>query len=623
MKIVEGAVGRWVLSDTPLAEGGQAVVWRARAADSDDGGWPQVFKQARARTVHRTALLREAELLGWLSEQAPGLTPRLLDTIHNEQALGMILARCPQDADAHAQHLIETEGALALESLLAFVEQIVLQVARLHAAGSPSGRQLIHRDLKPSNILVTDDGAPLLADLGAAAEVSQEPAATSSLGTPVWTPYEQCLAEQSLPEPTWDTYACGVMLFWWLTGVRPSYQDDPSPMLTQRGRDIHAALSEAITGEGHWAVFEALREGVPASELIDPRGHGAIQPSDAAAVAAGVRRLSSGWRYGRAALRRCSQQICRLLARCLSPLSHPSPPNRYWNALELATELAEIRTQLRLARLQHRRWALGFAAAAGILGTVGATALALSLTDAVPQAPPAVAASVRAIAPKAMLQEPAQRTDPLAAAQAAAPAPVPLSRGTIWFDRHEVSTAAYLECVSLGACPPPAEGEQYSGFRDPAQPIVGVGRDGAEAYCSEAGGRLPTASEFETAAAQLPAQPTCAQAHLAGCDGAESTVAVYALPDSASPAGIQHLIGNAWEWTSTTIPLYERTLFNRRRREPYAHHAVLIGGAFDASPADARPSRRHHIPPETAATDLSFRCVYDAPPGDATADARG
>ena len=129
------------------------------------------------------------------------------------------------------------QGALTpVDQALKLLRQIADALRVAHDAG------IIHRDLKPGNILLRQDGAPVLVDLGIAA-VSGGPKLTqtgSLIGTPHYMSPEQV---QSRPlDGRSDLYSLGVILYEMLAGKRPFEGEESIAILHKQVYEAPALL---------------------------------------------------------------------------------------------------------------------------------------------------------------------------------------------------------------------------------------------------------------------------------------------------------------------------------------------------------------------------------------------
>jgi serine/threonine protein kinase len=104
--------------------------------------------------------------------------------------------------------------------------RLVLELARAVHAAHEQG--IIHRDLKPGNILLTESGAPKIADFGLAKLMDQirgeeavQTAQGALLGTPSYMAPEQVRGELDRIGAATDIYGLGTILYECLTGRRP------------------------------------------------------------------------------------------------------------------------------------------------------------------------------------------------------------------------------------------------------------------------------------------------------------------------------------------------------------------------------------------------------------------
>jgi iron(II)-dependent oxidoreductase len=187
----------------------------------------------------------------------------------------------------------------------------------------------------------------------------------------------------------------------------------------------------------------------------------------------------------------------------------------------------------------------------------------------------------------------------------------------LFLDRYAVSNAQYLEFVSGGGYeqmslwdealwpavltfvdrtgqPGPRFWENGSfpeGKED--HPVVGISWYEACAYARWAGKRLPTDAEWVKTASwpvfaegNRPAQRRypwgdAMDRRLANLwsSGLNTTVPVHALERGASANGVVQLVGNVWEWTSTSFGAWEPP---NRKIETQTPLKSIRGGAFDS-----------------------------------------
>ncbi|KQU06689.1 sulfatase-modifying factor 1 [Rhodococcus sp. Leaf7] len=159
----------------------------------------------------------------------------------------------------------------------------------------------------------------------------------------------------------------------------------------------------------------------------------------------------------------------------------------------------------------------------------------------------------------------------------------------------------------------------------PAQPVVHVCWFEADAYARWAGKRLPTEAEWEKAARFDPTTGTSRRNPWGEADGDEShanlgqrhlePADVGAYPQGASALGIEQLMGDVWEWTSSDFepypgfemfpyPEYSEVFFG-------GDYKVLRGGSFGTDQTAVRATFRNWDHPIRRQIFAGFRCARD------------
>ncbi len=186
-----------------------------------------------------------------------------------------------------------------------------------------------------------------------------------------------------------------------------------------------------------------------------------------------------------------------------------------------------------------------------------------------------------------------------------------------------VTNAQYQRFVSTGAGPAPAnwiEGMPPPGLEH--HPVTWVDWFEAGAFCSWAGGRLPSEAEWEKAARGTDAR----RYPWGGLDDPEGRAVVgagikHGSPSAvgerlsgASPYGLLDMAGNVWEWVSSAYRPYPYDAADGREDADAGLERVLRGGSF-ASPAlgwarCASRSRSHAVRRQC---HIGFRVARDHP----------
>ncbi|MEP6600060.1 MAG: ergothioneine biosynthesis protein EgtB [Actinomycetota bacterium] len=158
------------------------------------------------------------------------------------------------------------------------------------------------------------------------------------------------------------------------------------------------------------------------------------------------------------------------------------------------------------------------------------------------------------------------------------------------------------------------------------EPVQHISYFEAEAFAAWSGARLPSEVEWEKACAWDPVarrrrawpwganDPRRQLANLGGSALRPAPVGAY--PGSASAYGVEQMIGDVWEWTSSDFQPWPgfRPMIYRQYSEPFfgGDYKVLRGGSWAVAPSTIRPSFRNWDHPIRRQIFTGVRLAWDA-----------
>ncbi|MFF8957011.1 Stk1 family PASTA domain-containing Ser/Thr kinase [Streptomyces sp. NPDC014894] len=254
--------------DERIAVGGMATVYRAVDTRLDRELALKVMHPALAVDVSFVErFIREAKSVARLAHpNVVGLFDQGADGAYVYLAMEYV-------AGCTLRDVLRERGALRPRAALDILEPVLAALGAAHRAG------FVHRDIKPENVLIGDDGRVKVADFGLVRAVGSVTSTSGSvLGTVSYLAPEQI--EDGGSDTRTDVYACGVVLYEMLTGVKPHSGDTPAQVLHRHLNEDVPAPSGAAPG-----LAVGLDELVAAATARNPE----IRPHDAVELLARAR----------------------------------------------------------------------------------------------------------------------------------------------------------------------------------------------------------------------------------------------------------------------------------------------------------------------------------------------
>lgn len=190
------------------------------------------------------------------------------------------------------------------------------------------------------------------------------------------------------------------------------------------------------------------------------------------------------------------------------------------------------------------------------------------------------------------------------------PQPAVVTLPAFFIDRTEVTNAAYRDFLSTqpGRATKTPDFLSDARVNAPAQPVVGVDWNDANAFCLAQGKRLPSGDEWERAARGRAGRmyPWGNRFDPAAANTSEgpipATTPVGAMAGDRTPEGVMDMGGNVREWTSDAMARDKGSPIRFVRGASFLSRGRIYALSFLAIPAD----------PDVRKPDLGFRCAADA-----------
>jgi len=659
-------LGRYHLIEK-LGEGGMAVVYKAFDSRLEcnvavkiirtDMLAPAILEQALKRFE------REAKAVAQLTH------PNIVEVRDYGEAEGVPFLVMPYLPCGTLKDLIRRQKKLS------WIETISLLLPIARAVEYAHSHHIIHRDIKPSNILMTENGLPMLTDFGIAKIVDMSDGHDSltatgvTIGTPEYMAPEQW--EGKLVDARSDIYAFGIVFYEMVTG-RPPFKADTVPATMAQVLRDPLPRPTIFTPELPPRVEQFLYKVVTRDPSIRYQTMtDVIAELQQMQKSMGLPLVASMWGGDDSSSNPSDYNERTAVdekATYYQGVPPPPPPgwpgyppqmpvrkrSGWWIALLVSGSLLAIAAVI-LVITKPWQWDPG---------SIG-TARNPTDTPVVVKSKETKTGKMDTTETATMFPTKTLGVGSIKESQKDHMKMVYVPAGTFtmgsgdanynnivddpphqvyldayWIDQTEVTVGMYQMCVSDGDCSMPMKTRSYyreNYYNDPAYknyPIIYVGWEDASAYCTWAGGRLPTEAEWEKAAGGpdgraypwgnqkvagnlanfSDANSVFEEADLSVNDGFNDTAPVGSFPQGQSYYGAMDMAGNVWEWVADKYgqDYYSLSPSSNPPGPGKGAYRVLRGGSWGDPAITLRVTYRFYRSPDLKDGFIGFRCVMPA-----------
>jgi len=187
---------------------------------------------------------------------------------------------------------------------------------------------------------------------------------------------------------------------------------------------------------------------------------------------------------------------------------------------------------------------------------------------------------------------------------------VTITKG-FWLGQTPVTVAAYRRYSAASGNDMPEAPYFNSGWNDHGMPIVNVSWDDAVAFCTWAGGRLPSEAEWEYAARAGSTESRYGPIDEVAWFGTNSGLQAHDVAQKRpNRFNLYDMLGNVWEWVGDWYGDYHASPKRDPQGPKSGKYRVLRGGPWGkGNPGHARVSDRIFGVPSGRILLFGFRCV--------------